>query len=340
MKKLMVSGFFLFVLPATVAYAGFFALFDGLFDREPPLPARPLNSQNVYLFASAATAHADIEKKELIEQARAAVVGDAALYAEAGPSGTMADTVEEGGEYGQISLYVVREGDSYASIAEMFGVSVNTILWANNLSKGTALKVGQELVILPVSGVKHAVVKGDTLASIAKKYKGDIDEIARYNGLESSARLAIGDTVIVPDGEFQAPTPPRATAASGTKLRGTSGPTYAGYYVAPLAGYRKTQGLHGYNGVDIASYHGAPVMAAAEGDVIIARQGGYNGGYGSYVVIKHPNGTQTLYAHLSSVSVSSGQHVAQGQLIGAQGNSGRSTGSHLHFEVRGAKNPF
>ncbi len=102
----------------------------------------------------------------------------------------------------------------------------------------------------------------------------------------------------------------------------------------------RTQGIHGYNGVDLGASVGAPVRAAAGGTVMLSRSGGYNGGYGNYIVIKHPNGSQTLYAHLSSNAVAAGQVVTQGQTIGAVGNTGRSTGPHLHFEVRGGKNPF
>jgi murein DD-endopeptidase MepM/ murein hydrolase activator NlpD len=102
----------------------------------------------------------------------------------------------------------------------------------------------------------------------------------------------------------------------------------------------KTQGLHGYNGIDIGAAAGTSIVAAAPGTVIIARSGGWNGGYGSYVVVQHGNGTQTLYAHASSVLVSQGQQVTQGQAIARVGATGRATGNHLHFEVRGAKNPF
>ncbi|HEU5114585.1 MAG TPA: M23 family metallopeptidase, partial [Candidatus Paceibacterota bacterium] len=85
---------------------------------------------------------------------------------------------------------------------------------------------------------------------------------------------------------------------------------------------------------------GTPIHAAASGVVIIARSGGYNGGYGSYVVISHPNGTQTLYAHMSKVIAHQGDAVEQGDLIGLVGSTGKSTGPHVHFEVRGAVNPF
>lgn len=107
----------------------------------------------------------------------------------------------------------------------------------------------------------------------------------------------------------------------------------------PTKGVR-SQGIHGHNGVDIAAPVGTPVWAAADGKVIVARSGGWNGGYGSYVVISHSNGTQTLYAHLSRVDVTVGQSVTKGKTIGAMGNTGKSTGPHLHFEVRGGKNPF
>src|SRR6185503_16107771 len=103
----------------------------------------------------------------------------------------------------------------------------------------------------------------------------------------------------------------------------------------------KTQGIHGHNGVDLASSYGSDILASAEGEVIISKNSGWNGGYGSYIVIKHGNGTQTLYGHLSATTVSVGDHVTQGQLIGKMGHSGQvtgHTGTHLHFEIRGARN--
>jgi murein DD-endopeptidase MepM/ murein hydrolase activator NlpD len=98
--------------------------------------------------------------------------------------------------------------------------------------------------------------------------------------------------------------------------------------------------LHGYNGVDIAAPVGTSIFAAAEGTVIVAASSGWNSGYGNYVVISHPNGTQTVYGHASKVMVSVGEHVSKGQLIASVGSTGKSTGPHLHVEVRGAANPF
>lgn len=261
------------------------------------------------------------------------VVGGAALLPESGPEGTLAD-IEEA-QSGAISLYVVRDGDTVSAIAKMFGVSANTIAWANDI-RGGIIRPGETLVILPISGVRHTVARGDTVQSIAKKYKADAFEIMQYNGLDEGATLAVGEVVIVPDGEIAAP-PPVSRAA---RLRGAGGPDYGGYYLRPLIGGRKTQGLHGYNGIDLATYYGAPIFASAAGDVIISREYGWNGGYGKYIAIAHENGTQTLYAHNSQNIVSAGQRVVRGQIIGYVGSTGRSTGSHLHFEVRGARNPF
>ncbi|OGG65778.1 hypothetical protein A2Z56_03155 [Candidatus Kaiserbacteria bacterium RIFCSPHIGHO2_12_45_16] len=236
---------------------------------------------------------------------------------------------------GQISVYIVRTGDTLSEIAEMFGVSANTIIWANDI-RGTSIKVGQELVILPISGVRHVVKSGDTLKSVATKYKADLNDVLLYNGLAIGDKIKSGDVIIIPDGVISATQVSSVKNSAGAQTY----PVYSGYYIRPIVGGRKTQGIHGNNGVDLAAPTGTPILAAADGRVIVSRAGGYNGGYGSYLVISHPNGTQTLYAHLSQNSVFVGQSVAQGQIIGAVGNTGKSTGSHLHFEIRGAKNPF
>lgn len=272
------------------------------------------------------------------------IVNDMALLPDSGPSGTLADVEEVKPKSDHISLYVVRPGDSLSQIAGMFDVTPNTILWANDLKKGTALKTGQTLVILPISGVRHTVAKGETIASIAKKYSGDKDEIADFNGLTGTV-LAAGDVVIIPDGEIAAPAPTKKVSSKSSSSRTSSstrgsGPSYEGYYMRPVSGGTRSQGIHGYNAVDIAAPIGTPMMASAAGEVIIARGSGWNGGYGEYIVIKHDNGSQTLYGHASSVIVSAGDHVVQGQVIGYVGSTGKSTGSHLHFEIRGAKNPF
>lgn len=266
------------------------------------------------------------------------IIDDSALLPEEGPSGTIADI--EKPKNSTISRYVVRSGDTLSSIAKMFDVTPNTILWANDLKSASQLRAGQELVILPVTGIKYTVKRGDTLASIARATRSDATEISNFNGLDG-VTLAVGMQIIVPDGEVSAPSPAKSSGAKVTATVKYGSAATVGYYMAPLSQYIETQGIHGYNGVDLGARTGSPVMASAAGEVVVARSGGYNGGYGSYVVIQHGNGSQTLYAHLSSVSTYVGATVGQGQVIGAVGSTGKSTGPHLHFEIRnGVRNPF
>ncbi len=324
------------ILPGAVAYAGFFSFFSDIFVKANT-QEKIINSQNIALLAG--VAGSDLAQKQSVNDVN--TVGGSAILPDAGPGGGLADVPDGMNNHGEISIYVVREGDSLSSIASMFDVSVNTIIWANNMSRGQKLTIGETLVILPVTGIQHTVKKGDTLASLAKKYGSDVEEILSFNGIEEGA-LMIGNTLIIPDGEIVAVQP--TTRPASTKLGGTILTAGAGYYKSPVASYRKTQGIHGHNGVDLGAYLGAPILAAAGGEVIIARSGcvsrGCNGGYGNYVVVKHGNGTQTLYAHLLTVTVSVGDVLVQGQQLGTMGNTGRSTGTHLHFEIRGAKNPF
>jgi LysM repeat protein len=274
------------------------------------------------------------------------------LISESGPSGTLAD-ISNTVITGQISKYTVKKGDTLGSIANMYGVTKNTIIWANDITGGS-VKEGQALIILPVSGTLHIVVKGDTLKSIAKKYNADLGEVAQFNDLDSKSQLTVGDTIIIPNGEGpvqisgsinKSVTSGSTKATAFTKggahynpYRGGSGPNYVGYYIRPISGGIETQGLHGYNAIDIGTPVGTTLYAAAAGQVIIAKSSGWNGGYGKYIVISHGNGTQTLYGHLSQVNVNVGDTVYQGQIIGNTGNTGDSTGPHLHFEVRGAYN--
>ena len=239
---------------------------------------------------------------------------------------------------GEISVYVVREGDSLSQIAQMFGVTSNTILWANDLAKASAIKPGDSLIILPIAGVRHVVKKGDTLASIAKKYEGNAAEILSYNQMEAADGLVVGDTLVIPGGALHAEPAKVAVAKKSSSVKTTA--TAGSAFSHPIPGGIKTQGIHGYNAVDFGAGIGTAVRAAAAGQVLVAKSSGWNGGYGNYIVVKHKSGAQTLYAHLSRVDVGVGATVAAGESIGASGNTGKSTGPHLHFEVRGGKNPF
>jgi LysM repeat protein len=247
------------------------------------------------------------------------------------------DIAAQNNQTGEIRVYTVRPGDALSQVAEMFGVTANTIMWANDISKSTGIQPGDTLVILPIAGVRHIVKSGDSISTIASKYEGDADEILSYNQLASASDIKIGDTLIIPGGELHSAVV--KTPAKGTKKGGGSAGGGAGFS-HPAPGSVKTQGIHGYNAVDLAASMGSTIRAAAAGEVIVAKTAGWNGGYGSYIVVKHNNGTQTLYAHLSSLNVGVGSYVEQGETIGGMGNSGKSTGTHLHFEVRGGRNPF
>lgn len=238
---------------------------------------------------------------------------------------------------GEISVYTVREGDTLSQIAQMYGVTTNTILWANDIAKASNVQPGDVLVILPIVGVRHTVAEGESLASITKEYDADLDEVLSYNNLDSADAIVVGAELIIPGGSIETTIVTQSTRPTPTSS--TGGGSAVGF-AHPVPGAVRTQGIHGYNGVDFGAAHGTAIRAAAAGEVIVSKASGWNGGYGQYIVIRHGNGTQTLYAHLSANHVSVGSWVASGQTIGAMGNTGRSTGTHLHFEVRGASNPF
>jgi LysM repeat protein len=242
---------------------------------------------------------------------------------------------------GEIRVYTVREGDSLSQVAEMFDVTTNTIMWANDISRASGIQPGQTLVILPIAGVRHVIKSGDTISTIAKKYEGDADEILEYNQLASAGDLVVGETIIIPGGAMHAtPVKTAKQSSSGGSSSSYNSGGSTGSFSHPAPGAMRSQGIHGYNAVDLAGSYGSAIRSAADGQVIVAKASGWNGGYGSYIVVKHNNGTQTLYAHLSSVQVGVGQYVGQGETIAGMGNSGKSTGTHLHFEVRGGRNPF
>lgn len=295
------------------------------------------NTQTMSLLSAPLTPFPATSTKNILANA---VVGNSALTNENSPVGSGVGTVDPYSS-DRISLYTVHPGDTIQQIAEMYNVSVSTILWANDMNKGSVLRPDQVIVILPISGIKHTVKSGDTIATIAKKYKADEDEIYRFNDLVSGAKLSVGGEIIIPNGEI-GETPSTKANSSTSKGSTSSGPSgnSSGYFTRPVIGGIRTQGVHGHNGIDIAAAYGTPIIAAAEGQVVLSKSGAWNGGYGNYIVIKHNNGMQTLYAHLSQTLVSSGDFVTKGQTIGKMGSTGQSTGVHLHFEVRGGRNPF
>ena len=235
-----------------------------------------------------------------------------------------------------ITEYTVQPGDSLSFIARDYGINIESIMWANGLRDSNSIKEGNILKIPPVSGIIHTVKSGDTISTIAKKYGVETDTIITYNSLPQDGKLQINDELIVPDGKMK-------TAGIATRPTPSFAhlPNLDNYFSHPTNGLgRISQWLHGRNGIDIANSYGTAIYAAADGTVVGANGSGWNGGYGLFVKISHLNGTDTLYAHMSKVLVASGETVQKGQKIGQMGSTGRSTGSHLHFEVHGAKNPL
>lgn len=233
-----------------------------------------------------------------------------------------------------IITYVVQKGDTLSEIAEKFDVSVNTIRWENNLGK--TLKVGKELNILPVTGVRHTIKKGDTFASIAKTYDVEVEDIIIFNNI-ADTELSIDKKIIIPNGVKPAA---KVSKTSSTKASATLAKlsTSSGEYITPTAGMITSKmgsrnGRYHY-GIDYGASTGTPIVATRSGRVIKTTCGS---GYGKCLVIKHDNGTQSLYAHASKLFVSTGTNVKQGQKIAAVGSTGRSTGPHLHFEIRNSK---
>ena len=242
----------------------------------------------------------------------------------------------------EIIKYTVLPGDTISAIAEKFGISTNTVLWANGLTPAAIIKPGEHLDILPITGVRHKVKAGDTVENIAKKYNASPEEIEFFNGTSSDKDLKIASIVIVPGGILPQAMRPKSDPAKMVLKSApviTKAKQSSGYFIYPATGHNWGR-IHAHNGVDISNPKGGPIYAAASGTVILADSIGYNGGYGKYIKIKHPNGVITLYAHLSKIYVSNGQTVEQGAVIGMMGSTGHSTGTHLHFEVRGAKNPL
>ncbi len=240
--------------------------------------------------------------------------------------------------------YIVQDGDLLSFIASDYGVSQASIMWANGLKNANNLSAGQVLRIPPVSGVVHKVKSGDTAITLAKKYTADAERIIAYNRLPKDGSLRSGDEIIIPDGTlFQSSSIVSAAkkVVASTASQFSHLPDLGDYFMKPTTGIITRGGaIHGRNGIDIANLYGTPIYAAADGIVVIADADGYNGGYGKFVKITHPNGTETLYGHTSKILVSVGQTVHKGDKIALMGSTGNSTGNHLHFEVHGAKNPL
>lgn len=253
--------------------------------------------------------------------------------------------------------YRVKEGDTPSTIAARFGVSTNTLLWANGIQDGDVIKTNDILVVLPVTGVLHEVKKGEEVSTIAKRYNVKAEDIVSQNSLADASSLQAGQKLIVPDGYIapeskkqvivaqapddepelneereeekapaakKEPVAVKAAASGGGFIWPTSTKKLSQYF-----GWRHT-------GIDIPNRNLPPIYAAKSGKVSFS---GWLGGYGRLIIVDHGNGMKTYYAHLTQSFVKAGESVSQGQTIGKMGSTGRSTGPHVHFEVRKGGKP-
>ncbi len=258
------------------------------------------------------------------------------------PEITSTTNIEEPSDFStferqEIINYTVQAGDVLGSIATKFGLDINSILWANNLSYYSIIRPGDTLKILPISGVLHTVQSGENLSFIAKTYNADMDKILAFNNLKDVNSLKKGQELIIPGGIKKiAPKAAAVAKASPYNLK-TILPTSKDIYnsssrfIWPAAASRITQYYHlGHHAIDIGGKIGTPIYAIEKGQVTLS---GWSTGYGNNIIVDHGGGQKSRYAHFSKLYVKKGAFVEKDQQIGEMGSTGWSTGPHLHIEI-------
>lgn len=331
---LLVVAFMLLVASKTATVRSLLA-----FDREAEPEATVLNWQPNAAVPVASDAEATTEPEEAgsFDLSSVPVITDNGLVAAPMPITYKPATPEH-----EFIVYRVESGDTAIRIADRFGIREETILGGNSFLSNDAgqLMAGVDIIILPVDGVLHDVTEGETLESIAAQYDVPVEDIVAYepNNLEFPYRLYAGTQILVPGAirEVFVWDPPAMVSTSSSPEAGQGifvAVPGTGTYIWPTGGRRITQySWYGHTALDVALTTGSPIYAADTGTVTYAAWSPYC--YGNLVVINHGNGYETFYAHLNGFNVKPGQTVYQGNTIAFSGNTGCSSGPHLHFEIR------
>ncbi len=220
--------------------------------------------------------------------------------------------------------YQVGAGDTLAALADRFGITLDTIISFNDIKRERDLKPGRELIIPNRSGIRYVVRRGDNPSRIAMRHGVSLAALLDINEVESSP-ITPGQSLLIPGVGLSENA--RNRVLGQLFVRPARGPITSGYGYRndPFTGLRKF-----HNGIDIANQRGTSVVAAMSGTVAKA---GYNGNYGRYLILRHAEGFQTLYAHLDKALVTVGDRIRQGQQVGEMGNTGYSSEDHLHFSI-------
>lgn len=227
-------------------------------------------------------------------------------------------------------FYKIKKGESLITISKKLGVSMDTLISLNTMDNVHSLGEGQKILVPNLQGILYLVKSGDSIEGIAKKYSIQTADIMDANDLEDSSlaspQLNAGEILFLPGASLS--DAERAKALGYFFIKPVFGKFTSGFGIRrdPFSG-----GAGYHAGIDIAAAYGTPIRSAKEGRVVFT---GWHGGYGKCVIVRHQYGFETVYGHLSSIQVRKDSWVKQGQLIARMGSTGRSTGSHLHFEVR------
>jgi len=219
----------------------------------------------------------------------------------------------------QVKVHKVRSGETLWDIAHKHGLNIDSLIGANNISNMNSIKPGQEFKILPVKGIIYRVSPGESVGSIARKFDLKTETIMQDNNIEDASSLKIDQKLILrgakPEFSYQDRLDQKFMYPINTRITSYYGPRWGRIH----------------EGLDFAAPMGSPIRAVSSGRVVYS---GWATGYGYVVIVEHQKGLRTLYAHNSKLLVSVGESVGKGEVISRSGNTGNSTGPHLHFEVQ------